>query len=53
MMVKTQILKPQVDEGIIECKWVHISELDKFRDSMLSRIQYVIDFWLDNLAYEK
>ncbi len=43
---------PEIEEGIIECRWVHISELDKYRPLMLTRIQYVVDFWLDNLAYE-
>ena len=43
---------PQIDEGIIECRWVHLSELDSYRPLILTRIQYVIDFWLDNLAYE-
>ena len=44
-------VNPQYDEGIIECRWVHLSELDSYRPLILSRIQYVIDFWLENLAY--
>lgn len=42
---------PQTEEGIIECRWVHLSEIDFYRTTTSSRIQYVIDFWLDNLAY--
>lgn len=45
-------VSPEFEEGIIECRWVHISKLDSYRSLMLSRIQYVIDFWLENLAYE-
>ncbi len=43
---------PHLEEGIIECRWVHLSDLDSYRPLILTRIQYVIDFWLDNLAYE-
>ena len=45
-------VSPEFSEGIIECRWVHISDLDTYRPLILTRIQYVIDFWLDNLAYE-
>ncbi len=44
-------VRPEIKEGIIECRWVHLSELDYYRSLILTRIQYVIDFWLDNLAY--
>lgn len=44
-------VKPQFEEGIIECRWVHLSDIDSYRPLMLTRIQYVIDFWLENLAY--
>lgn len=43
--------KPQVEEGIIECRWVHISELPEYRELLRARINYVIDFWHSNLAY--
>ena len=42
---------PQVEEGIIECRWIHLSELPKYRDLMRARIEYVVDFWHKNLAY--
>ncbi len=42
---------PQVEEGIIECRWVHLSDLKEYRESINSRIEYVIDFWHKNLAY--
>jgi 8-oxo-dGTP pyrophosphatase MutT (NUDIX family) len=42
---------PQVEEGIIECRWVHISDLPSYRELLRPRINYVIDFWHDNLAY--
>lgn len=42
---------PLLAEGIIECKWVHLSELNAYRSSLLPRIEYIIDFWLQNLAY--
>ena len=44
-------LLPQIEEGIIECRWVNVSELDSYRLLLLTRIQYVIDFCLENLAY--
>ena len=42
---------PQVDEGIIECRWVHISDLPHYRELLMPRIDYVVDFWHTNLAY--
>lgn len=45
-------VSPQIEEGIIECRWVHLPDLDKYRSNMLlPRVEYVIDFWLQNLAY--
>lgn len=44
-------LSPQIEEGIIECRWVHLSELPTYRELMRPRINYVIDFWHKNLAY--
>lgn len=42
---------PQVEEGIIECRWVHISDLPEYRELLRPRIDYVVDFWHQNLAY--
>ena len=43
--------KPQVEEGIIECRWVHISDLPTYQELLRPRINYVVDFWHQNLAY--
>ena len=42
---------PQVEEGIIECRWVHLSDLPDYRELLIARINYVVDFWHKNLAY--
>lgn len=42
---------PQIEEGIIECRWVHLSNLPKYREHLRPRVEYVVDFWLQNLAY--
>lgn len=42
---------PQVEEGIIECRWVHLSDLPEYRELLRARINYVVDFWHQNLAY--
>ena len=42
---------PQVEEGIIECRWVHLSDLPIYRELLRARINYVVDFWHQNLAY--
>ena len=42
---------PQVEEGIIECRWVHMSDLPGYRELLRPRINYVIDFWHENMAY--
>ncbi|GAB5450231.1 MAG: hypothetical protein Hals2KO_05590 [Halioglobus sp.] len=42
---------PQVEEGIIECRWVHLSDLPGYRELLRARVNYVIDFWHENLAY--
>jgi len=44
-------VSPLIEEGIIECRWVHLSDLDNYLPLLLPRIHYVIDFWLENLAY--
>lgn len=44
-------VKPQLEEGIIECRWVHLSELKSYQQNLRPRVQYVIDFWHNNLAY--
>lgn len=43
---------PQVEEGIIECRWVHLSDLPAYRGLLRSRVDYVVDFWHQNLAYQ-
>ena len=43
---------PQVEEGIIECRWVHLSDLPHYRELLRARINYVINFWHLNLAYQ-
>lgn len=42
---------PQVEEGIIECRWIHLSDLPQYRELLTPRIEYVLDFWHKNLAY--
>ncbi len=42
---------PQVEEGIIECRWVHLSDLPSYRELLIGRINYVVEFWHKNLAY--
>ncbi len=42
---------PQVEEGIIECRWIHLSNLPEYRELLRARIGYVVDFWHQNLAY--
>jgi 8-oxo-dGTP pyrophosphatase MutT (NUDIX family) len=42
---------PQIEEGIIECRWVHLSDLPQYRELLRARIDYVVDFWHQNLAY--
>lgn len=42
---------PQVEEGIIEARWVHLSELPEYRELLRARVNYVVDFWHENLAY--
>ncbi len=44
-------VKPQVEEGIIECRWVHLSDLGQYREKIHPRVNYVIEFWHKNLAY--
>ncbi len=42
---------PQIEEGIIECRWVHLSDLPAYRELLRIRVEYVVDFWHENLAY--
>ena len=44
-------VEPQVEEGIIECRWVHLSDLGQYYEKIHPRINYVIEFWHKNLAY--
>ncbi|NQX87877.1 MAG: NUDIX domain-containing protein [Halioglobus sp.] len=48
---KDDDLEPQVEEGIIECRWIHLSDLPEYRELLRPRINYVIDFWHENMAY--
>ena len=43
--------RPQIEEGIVECKWVKISKLSNYTEHMQVRVLYVVDFWHRNLAY--
>jgi 8-oxo-dGTP pyrophosphatase MutT (NUDIX family) len=43
--------EPQIEEGIIECRWIHLSDLPVYRATLRARIEYVLDFWHSNLAY--
>ena len=43
---------PQLEEGIIQCRWVHLSDLPIYRQLMRVRVDYVVDFWHKNLAYQ-
>jgi len=44
-------VEPQVEEGIIECRWVHLCDLSQYREKIHPRINYLIGFWQKNLAY--
>ena len=44
-------VKPQVEEGIIECRWVHLCDLGQYREKIHPRINYLVEFWQKNLAY--
>ncbi len=44
-------VSPQIEEGIVECRWVPLSELPAYRALLKPRINYVVDFWHSNLAY--
>ncbi len=42
---------PEIKEGIVGCRWVHISDLPDYQGLFSARVNYVIDFWQKNLAY--
>ena len=42
---------PQVEEGIIDCRWVHLCDLNQYRERIHPRINYLVEFWHKNLAY--
>ena len=44
-------IRSQIEEGIIECRWVHLSDLPQYQTLIRTRINYVIEFWHNNLAY--
>ena len=41
---------PQIDEGILECRWVNTTELSNYLGIMRGRVRYVIDFWQKNFS---
>ncbi len=43
------VTKPQLEEGITECRWVSAGNLANYTKNMRPRIHYVIDFWQRNL----
>ncbi len=42
---------PAINEGIVRCRWVHVSDLPDYLELFTARVNYVIDFWQKNLAY--
>ena len=42
---------PKIEEGIIECRWVNLSNLPTYRELLRARINYVVYFWHQNQAY--
>jgi hypothetical protein len=42
--------QPQVEEGIIECRWIHLSYPPKYRETLRARIEYFLDFWYSDFA---
>ena len=41
---------PQIDEGILDCRWVNTIELTNYLDVAQLRVRYVIDFWRKNFS---
>ena len=42
---------PQVEEGIIECRWVQLCDLNQYRQRIHPRINCLVEFWHNNQAY--
>ena len=38
-------LRPQVEEGITECRWIHPGNFKAYRGGMRPRIDYVTNLW--------
>lgn len=38
-------LKPQLSEGITECRWIHPDNFESFESEMRTRIDYVCSLW--------
>ena len=44
--------RPQIKQDIIECRWVHLGHLPaKIANYVPARIDYLTDFWRQNIAY--
>tara|TARA_Y200000002_G_scaffold371604_1_gene368442 strand:+ start:906 stop:1400 length:495 start_codon:yes stop_codon:yes gene_type:complete len=41
---------PQIEEGILDCRWVNTIELANYLDVTQLRVRYVIDFWQKNFS---
>ena len=39
-------LVPDITEGITDCKWIGLNELDKVYKNTLPRVSYLLDFFL-------
>ena len=42
---KGENLRPQVEEGITECRWIHPGNFKAYRGGMRPRIDYVTNLW--------
>ncbi len=43
--------RPEVLEGIVECRWIKFSAIASYSPLMQVRVNYVTDFWHKNMAY--
>ena len=42
---KGENLRPQIEEGITECRWIHPGNFKAYRGGMRPRIDYVTNLW--------
>ena len=42
---KGDALRPQIEEGITECRWIHPGNFKAYRGGMRPRIDYVTNLW--------